>query len=125
MNAEPALPVTLTHSGIEAKGTILGLEGRAVVPVLGAAVLSVLLVALMVTGSEGSLFVRLAFALCPLALTTAYVVSLVHRRPPHFARDVGWWAMSHARGILFAQPGDGLGFNTRPELLKRSTLKLS
>jgi hypothetical protein len=114
MNTEPSLPQTPTHSGLEAKGTILGLEGRSVVPVLGAAVLSVLLLALNLGGDSDTLPMRLAVALLPVVLTTAYVVLFVHRKPPHYARDV----TEQARGWLLDRfvglPTDGAVFNARP-----------
>ncbi|WP_404424686.1 hypothetical protein [Nibricoccus sp. IMCC34717] len=114
MNPEPNLPQTPTHSGLEAKGTILGLEGRSVVPVLGAAVLSVLLVALNLGGDPESLPMRLGVALLPVVLTTAYVVLFVHRKPPHFARDVA----EHWRGLFLDRfvgvPTDAAVFNARP-----------
>lgn len=88
MHAEPPLPITPTNSGNEAKGTILGLEGMAVIPVLAAAVVSVLLVVVLVMGTTGSaLFPRLLVAMSPVAGTVAYVLAFVHRKPPNYQRD--------------------------------------
>lgn len=90
MLEEPTLPVTPTHSGVEAKGTILGLEGKTIVPVLLATVGSTLLLALLVVGApEGAVLGRVVVAWMPTLATLAYVGFFVHRRPPHFARD--WW----------------------------------
>ena len=88
MHQEPALPVTPTNSGNEAKGTILGLEGMAVVPVLGAAVVSILLVVVLVMGATGSaLWPRVLFSLSPVGLTLTYVLLFIHKKPPNYQRD--------------------------------------
>ncbi len=114
MDLEPTLPLTATHAGREAKGTILGLEGRCIVPVLFAVVVSVLLLILLVTGSSGALGPRLTLALSPTAATIAYVGLLVHRRPPHYARDVRlyWRTRVPLAGLVLAP--QGLAFNGLP-----------
>ena len=56
MHGEPPLPVTPTHSGNEAKGTILGLEGMSIVPVVGGAILTILLLVILIPGATGGLF---------------------------------------------------------------------
>lgn len=80
--------MTPTHSGVRAKGTIFGLEGKTVVPVLGATVVSVVLMVMLVMTASGGLVPRIAGSMVPFLLTLVYVVLLVHRRPPHYARDV-------------------------------------
>lgn len=82
------MPVTPTNSGNEARGTILGLEGMAVVPVLGAAVVSILLVVVLVMGATRSaLFFRVVLALSPVGLTVAYVLTFIHKKPPNYQKD--------------------------------------
>jgi hypothetical protein len=112
---EPALPVTPTNSGNEAKGTILGLEGMAVVPVLVAAVVSIILVVVLVMGAARSaLLPRIIVALSPVGLTLIYVLLFIHKKPPNYQRD----AMELWRGrlpvlgrILFPA---GVTFNAAP-----------
>ncbi len=100
---EPSLPQTATHSGLAAKGTILGLEGRTVVPVLGAVVISILLLSLLVVGGSGQgLGWRIVGACLPTALTILFVLGWVHRRPPHFARDWWHWRLVAGRAKLGA-----------------------
>ena len=116
MYSEPPLPITPTNSGNEAKGTILGLEGMTVVPVLGAAVVSILLVVALVMGATGgALFGRVVFSLSPVGLTLAYVLVFVHKKPPNYQRD----SMELWRGrIPFLGPllfPAGVAFNSHPE----------
>jgi hypothetical protein len=115
MYGEPALPVTSTNSGNEAKGTIMGLEGMAVVPVLFSAVASILLVVVLVMGSAGGAMIpRILFALSPVGCTVAYVLLFIHKKPPNYQRD----SMELWRGrvpvvgkLLFPA---GVSFNVTP-----------
>lgn len=115
MYQEPILPTTPTNSGHEDKGTILGLEGMAVVPVLGAAVVSILLVVVLVMGATGSaLFPRVLVALSPVGLTTAYVLVFVHRKPPNYQKDALelWRGRVPVLGPLLFP--NGVAFNAAP-----------
>jgi Mn2+/Fe2+ NRAMP family transporter len=80
---------TDTRPRAHSTGHAFGFEGNLGLPVIISAMISVFILTMLLNGhNHWPLFLRFVIALLPTLVTTAYIVLLRSRKPPHFDLDL-------------------------------------